>query len=242
MQRYFVNELNIETNKALIEEQDFHHLKHVMRHRIGDEVIVCKDSKCFLSSILEYQETCAVVVLKKELPSQQKAVTIDIAQGLIRRERFEYMLQKSTELGVDTIFPTMMARSIVKFDQKKAASKLARWNTIVKEASEQAHRVSASFVGDIHTLASLPFDEYDQILVCYEAENNSTKLKQVLQNKVEKILVVIGPEGGLTEHEIEKLSNIKNTFMVGLGPRILRSETASSYILSVLSYKYEMSD
>lgn len=242
MQRYFIEQLDINNNSCEIKTQDVHHIKNVMRNKVGDEIIVCdSNGVCFISRITDISNTvkCA---LKESVQSNDLPVNVDIAQALIRRERFEYMIQKSTELGVRNIIPVKMRNSIIKLDSKKQDKKIERWNILAKEASEQSHRNILSHVDNIHTLKEINYEHYDLVLVAYEKENSSTVLKSLLSNFYQNILIVIGPEGGFTEQEIQYLESIKNSHLVGLGKRILRSETASSYILSVLSYVYEMSE
>ena len=239
MQRYFIRKLDEINKKALLENNDFHHVKNVMRKRVNDEIIVCNNDVCYQGIIEVFGKKDCLVNLISRLPKPEKDYKITIAQSLIRRERFELMLQKATELGVDEIIPITTKNTIIKLKDDKQQNKLIRWNTITKEASEQSHRYYQARVSDIMSLKELDFDAYDLVLVAYEKEVNSTKLKEVLKHKYHNILVIIGPEGGFDQSEVDYLEN--HTF-IGLGPRILRSETASSYILSVLSYEYEMSD
>jgi len=243
MQRYF-RDFDINQNTIIIDGDDFHHIKNVMRSKVNSELVLCDLSgNCCLASIQSFNEKSLICECKKLLPSDNNKFTIDIAQAIIRRERFEYMLQKSTELGVNKIIPVNMKNCIVKLDGKKEDKKIQRWNTIAKEASEQSHRNKLAIVSNMTTLKSIDYNVYDVILVCYEKENESNKLKSIVQsNKYNKILIVVGPEGGFDQSEVEYLSTLSNSEFVGLGKRILRSETASSYILSVLFYEYEMSD
>jgi 16S rRNA (uracil1498-N3)-methyltransferase len=240
MQRYFIKTMNVKENTASIVGADFHHIKNVMRSKQGDNLIVCQDGVCYIATINEITAEAVLCSLQKEIPSDSKEYTVTIAQGLIRRERFEYMLQKSTELGVDKIIPMMSQYSIIKVDSQKGIAKVDRWNKITKEASEQSHRNIQSIVTQIQDIRSIQYNQFDLVLVAYEKENMSHTLKQILQDKFKNILVLIGPEGGLSEVEIQFLSGYSNVEFVGLGQRILRSETASSYILSVLNYQYEM--
>jgi 16S rRNA (uracil1498-N3)-methyltransferase len=240
MQRYFIKTMNVKENTASIVGADFHHIKNVMRSKQGDNLIVCQDGVCYIATINEITAEAVLCSLQKEIPSDSKEYTVTIAQGLIRRERFEYMLQKSTELGVDKIIPMMSQYSIIKVDSQKGIAKVDRWNKITKEASEQSHRNIQSIVTQIQDIRSIQYNQFDLVLVAYERENMSHTLKQILQDKFKNILVLIGPEGGLSEVEIQFLSGYSNVEFVGLGQRILRSETASSYILSVLNYQYEM--
>jgi len=240
MQRYFIENMNIKNKTAVILGADFHHIKNVMRSKVGDNLIVCQDGICFKAIINSFTNDEVVCSLETELETPLKDFHVTIAQGLIRRERFEYMLQKATELGADSIIPMMSQHSIVKVDPQKVGFKIDRWNKITKEASEQSHRNTKCLVHSIEDLHSIKFKSFDIVLVAYEKENMSHSLKFILQSKFKKILVLIGPEGGFSEEEIQFLSGYGNVDFIGLGNRILRSETASSYILSVLNYEYEM--
>ena len=243
MQRYFTDNFNMKDNKATLISADFHHVKNVMRSKIGDHIIVCDLNKnCYRSTITALSNE-VVVSLTEKLEDKELPVNIDIAQGLIRRERFEYMLQKSTELGVRNIIPVKSKYSIVQLDSKKQTKKQDRWNKITKEASEQAHRSIIVRVNDIHTsFKTIPYQDYDLVLVAYEEENNSKNLQSCIDKSHKNILVVIGPEGGLHPEEITFFKTLDNVEMVGLGKRILRSETASTYVLSVLGFRFEMGD
>lgn len=243
MQRYFIRSIDLKNQKAFLSGNDFHHISKVMRKRINDEIVVCDYSgSCYFSIIKSFNKDTVEAELVEEQVNPSRGFKVTIAQSLIRRERFEYMLQKSTELGADKVIPILTKNTIIKVDNKKIKSKIERWNTITKEASEQSHRNTINVVEDVINLKELNIDEFDCVLVAYEKENKNNELKKALKSTFKNILVIIGPEGGFHPSEIEYLSTFENARFVGLGPRILRSETASSYILGVLSYVYEMSD
>lgn len=241
MQRYFTNE--IQNTQAILQETDHHHIKNVMRFRVGDEVSIC-DTKghCYAGTFQEIGEQ-VVVSLGTQLPNNELPIHVTIAQALIRRERFEYMLQKATELGMHHLIPINTKYSIVDVDKKKEQKKIDRWQKIMQEASEQSRRNIVPTISDIVSLSMLDFSHYDAVFVAYEQEQSSNTLKTMLQkNKYKNIMLIVGPEGGFHPEEIKKMQTHKHVFVVGLGQRILRSETASSYFLSVLSYQYEMGE
>lgn len=241
MQRYFLTNDSFAEQQAVITGSDVHHIKRVMRFREGDSIIVCDENQhCYNSTIQLISEASVTCELQEQVANNEMPIRVDIAQALIRRERFEFVLQKATELGVHTIYPITMKYCIAKWKQESSDKKLKRWNTITKEASEQSHRNIAVKVYDVMTLQTLPYDQYDLVLVADEQENESTVLHQILHNRHSRILVIIGPEGGLHPDERQLIANINHAKRIGLGKRILRSESASAYILSVLSYEYEM--
>ena len=240
MQRYFIDNIDKTRNTATIQGADFHHIKNVMRSTIGDQIIVCNNAVCYRAKIASFGLDEVHCLLFEEVESPVKLFEVTIAQGLIRRERFEYMLQKSTELGADFIIPMVSQYSIINIDPQKINTKVERWNKITKEASEQAHRNTTTIVTAVTDIKSIKYNQYDVVIVAYEKENMSHNLKQLLHETFKNILILIGPEGGFTDQEVQFLSGFSNVEFVGLGHRILRSETASSYILSVLHYEYEM--
>ena len=244
MQRYFTAHFNITTNSASLIGDDFHHIKNVMRSKVNDTIIVCDlNGNCYSSLIENITANEVHVRLTEQLPNYELNVKVDLAQSLIRREKFEYVLQKATELGVYQIIPLNAKHSIIQLESKKQDKKMERWNKITKEASEQSHRNHLVTVSNIvEGVRNLPFHVYDSILVAYEKEHLSTHLRTELKAKPQRILLLVGPEGGFHTTEIDFLSTIENVKFVGLGKRILRSETASSFLLSTITYEYEMDD
>ena len=241
MQRYFLTNEQVQGDHVVLTGQDAHHIKNVMRFRVGDELIVCAPRLGCKRCKIETLEQGSVIAQPIDtVPSNELPIRVDLAQALIRRERFEYVLQKATELGVSSIIPVDMVYNVVKWDDKKADTKLIRWNTITKEASEQSHRSMSVEVTDVVKLTRIPFAEYDLVLMADETEAGDESLPNVLLPTLQNILIVIGPEGGFHPTERSYLSQVSNVRRVGLGKRILRSETASSYLLSVLSYVYEL--
>ena len=137
-----------------------------------------------------------------------------------------------------------MKRSLFKLDPKTKNSKLERFQKIAKEASEQSFRLIIPKVLDILNLKEIDFKNYDKLILCYEESSKSGDLinfKKIIKSlkQDDKIAVVIGPEGGIDESELKYLENL-GFVCCGLGPRILRTETAASYVLSSISYEMEL--
>ena len=147
----------------------------------------------------------------------------------------DLILQKLTELGVSKIIPVNMERSIVKLDSKKEEKKQLRWNMICKEASEQSKRNDIPVVTQIVNLKDLLNIETDLKLVCSVSEKDNMIYNHIENNNYNSILLVIGPEGGISPKEEEYLKN-NNFKLVSFGNLVLRVETACIYIASVLNY------
>ncbi|MBV7507538.1 16S rRNA (uracil(1498)-N(3))-methyltransferase [Bacillus sp. sid0103] len=247
MQRYFVKQ-RTNGNRFLIENEDRHHIVKVMRMQIGDQIICVdqegKQAVCALAEITDTSVVADVVQWKdrvSELP-----ITITIASGLPKGDKLEWIIQKGTELGAHRFLPFSAARSVVKWDEKKAEKKIDRWQKIAKEAAEQSHR---SFLPDVTSVITfkdllVKSKDFQYKLVAFEEESRNGEtsvfaatLKKM--NKGDTLLIVFGPEGGLADEEVKQLRD--NDFAVcGLGPRILRTETAPLYALSAISYHFEL--
>ncbi|MDQ0197242.1 16S rRNA (uracil(1498)-N(3))-methyltransferase [Neobacillus ginsengisoli] len=247
MQRYFVNE-RAKDNRFFIDAEDRHHIVKVMRMEIGDQ-IVCVDSEgksavCKIAEITDEQVVADVVQWKDE--QSELPISITIASGLPKGDKLEWIIQKGTEMGAYEFLPFSASRSVVKWDEKKAAKKIERWQKIAKEAAEQSHRAFLPEVVSPISFKTLlkKSNDYDYKLVAFEEEsrngetsNFSATLQQL--KKGESLLMVFGPEGGLTEEEVQLLR--ENDFsLCGLGPRILRTETAPLYALAAISYHIEL--
>ncbi|WP_026563531.1 16S rRNA (uracil(1498)-N(3))-methyltransferase [Bacillus sp. UNC41MFS5] len=247
MQRYFVKQ-RANDRSFLIDDEDRHHIVKVMRMQIGDQIICVnlegKQAVCALAEITDTSVVADVVQWIDEV--SELPITITIASGLPKGDKLEWIIQKGTELGAHQFLPFSAARSVVKWDEKKAAKKVDRWQKIAKEAAEQSHR---AFLPDVMSAISfkdllLKSKDFHYKLVAFEEESRNGEtsvfadtLKKI--NKGETLLIVFGPEGGLTDEEVKQLKD--HEFAVcGLGPRILRTETAPLYALSAISYHFEL--
>lgn len=247
MQRYFVKH-RVNDNRFMIEGDDRHHIVNVMRMQTGDQ-IVCVDDEgrqaiCRLADITD--EIVAADVVQWKEGNSELPISVTIASGLPKGDKLEWIIQKGTELGAHQFLPFSAARSVVKWDEKKAAKKIDRWHKIAKEAAEQSHRtVVPKIIAPMSFNAMLEkSNEFSYKLAAYEEEskageasNFSTCLNQMKQG--DSLLLVFGPEGGLAAKEIEKLKS-SGFVLCGLGPRILRTETAPLYTLAAISYHFEL--
>ncbi|MDP4169576.1 MAG: 16S rRNA (uracil(1498)-N(3))-methyltransferase [Bacillota bacterium] len=247
MQRYFVKEPAV-NNKFILDEEDRHHAIKVMRMNSGDQ-FVCVDptgkcAVCEITEITDEQVTATVVQWKDE--DTELPLSVTIASGLPKGDKLEWIIQKGTEMGAHEFVPFAAARSVVKWDEKKSAKKVERWQKIAKEAAEQSHRTIVPEVINPMNLKALieKSKQYDYKIVAYEEESRRGELSNFAStlakiNKGQSLFLVFGPEGGLSDHEIALFK--ENDFLpCGLGPRILRTETAPLYALAAVSFHFEL--
>ena len=232
MQRYFAKEIN--NDNVVLENSDIHHIKTVMRMKETDKIEVIYNNKLHICSIKDIDNLkLRIESISDENNELNKEVIV--ALGLVKEQKMDLILQKLTELGVTKIIPVNMERSIVKLDSKKEEKKLQRWNMICKEASEQSKRNTIPIVTEIINLKDLPKIDTDLKLVCSVSEKDNMIYDYVEKDNYNSILIVIGPEGGISPKEEEYLKN-NNFSLVSFGNLVLRVETACIYITSVLNY------
>ena len=234
MQEYFAkNKIN---NEFILSEQDNFHIEKVMRMRSGDNVIVTYNQKKY-KSIISFKNGLKVEAIELLDTNNELPVDVTLIYGIPKKDKFELVIQKSCELGVKTIVPFMAKRSISILDEKNSDKKIERWNLIAKEACEQSKRNHLVQIQKPIGLKSILEYKSELNLVAYEdlSCQDNTHLFSLLSSKYKSITIVVGPEGGFDKSEIAFLN--QNDFVsVSLGKRILRSETAPLYLLSVIGF------
>ena len=219
----------------LLEESDIRHIKKVMRMNINDKIEVVYNNKLHICEITSL-EPFNIKVIEKLDEDKKTKIELTVAVALVKEQKMDLILQKLTELGVSRIIPVSMERSIVKLDKERFNKKKVRWESICKEASEQSKRTNIPIIEDIKSIKDLTKEDSDLKLVA------STKEKEKLLNyylqSIEdcaKIIMVIGPEGGISDKEEDILvSNGYNR--VSFGNLIFRVETATIYVASIINY------
>ena len=247
MYKFFVSGNQICSNNMKIVGEDVNHIANVLRLKSGEQIIVCnKDTgKSYISKIDEINKDYIICKIVEDIiESTESYVNIDLFQGIPKMDKMEYIIQKATELGVKNIFPVNLERCIVKLDSKSEIKKIERWQKIAEVAAKQSKRDKIPAIKNIVNIKNIcqEIKKYDIILIAYENEEKN-KLKKVLKDldreKKLNIGIVVGPEGGLTEKEVQQLTDL-GAKSVTLGKRILRTETASLMILSDIIYEFEL--
>ena len=231
MQRYFAKDkIN---DHFILYDSDLHHIKNVMRQTINDQIEVVYDDITYTFNI-DSLEPLSLSIVDEIKEDKEMTTKLTIAVSLVNEQKMDLILQKLTELGVSTIIPLKTERSIVRLDDKKTPKKLTRWQMICKEASEQSKRTSIPKVTDIMTLSELTKVSSNLKLLC-SLSGNPKPLDNYLKKNIKEVLFVIGPEGGFTSKEEELL--LRNDFKsVSLGKRVMRVETATMYVASIVNY------
>ncbi len=242
MQRYFVEKFD--ENGFIIDKDDQHHIKKVMRMHDGDQIIcIDNNQRVFLCEIKDI-ETGEIKVIEKLDTNCELPVEVNLIYALPKSDKFEFVLQKACELGVTRVIPLMSKRSIIKTNRETFSKKYPRFQKILKEAAEQSYRNRIPEIEPLIKLSEVKDYLGNYNIVAYEEnakQNEMSNLKQVL-SQVENgdtITIIVGCEGGFEQSEIDELEKIGVT-SCSLGKRILRSETAPLYLLSAIGYALEL--
>ncbi len=245
MHRFYVGTENIEDNRIVITGSDVNHIKNVLRLNKGEKIVICdgqgQDYYCIIDNVAK--EQVIAVIEDKQKANTELRTKIYLFQGLPKKDKMEFIVQKAVELGVYEIVPVKMKRTIVKIDnEKKERAKLNRWQTIANEASKQSRR---GILPNVHEIVSYKeaidmAKELEYVILPYElAENMEYTRKSIEEaSKCSSIGIFIGPEGGFDEEEVSFAKEI-GIKTITLGNRILRTETAGLTALAMLMYNIE---
>ncbi|GAA0181930.1 16S rRNA (uracil(1498)-N(3))-methyltransferase [Clostridium sediminicola] len=243
MHKFFVNESNVYDDYAEITGDDVKHIYKVLRLKPEDKVYINNcNGKEFLGEITEVsKQNVSVKILEEVELNNESPIDVYLFQGLPKSSKLELIIQKGTELGLKEITPIITNRvlsAIKNIDNER--KKIERWNKIALEACKQCKRTLIPKINEITEFDKSVdlLKEMDLVLVPYE---NAEKfgIKKVindLDKEIKKIGIVIGPEGGFEEEEIDMLKNIEAK-IITLGPRILRTETAGLVAASLIMYE-----
>ena len=237
MQEYFaVKKIN---ENFILSEQDNFHIERVLRMRDGDHIVVTYESNKYDCTV-SFRNGVNVHVESLLDVNNELECDITLVYGIPKKDKFELVIQKSCELGVSNIVPFLAKRSIPVLDDKNTNKKLERWNMIAKEACEQSKRNKLVTIDEPVSLKRVLDYKSELNLIAYEDLNcdGSKHLYELLANNPKSVTIVVGPEGGFEKSEVDYL--VDNGFIsVSLGKRILRSETAPLYMLSVIGFMNE---
>lgn len=250
--RFFINskEINWNEKSAVISNQEHNYkIQKVLRLKESDQIVLLDGNGIIYNAqITSYNpKVTKCSLLSRRSANTEPALKITIAQALLKGPKLDYALQKNTEIGVYSFVLVTTDRTVIKFDEEGVSReidrKLERYQKIVQDASEQSERGIVPKVENLLTLQELcksNLGDYHLKLICLERSQTANGIKEILnsiQEKVQKVLILIGPEGGFTENEA-KLATHSGFTPVTLGKRIYRSETVGTVASSVLFFYF----
>lgn len=244
MARFFVDKEKISEDIIIIDGQDAHHIARSLRMAEGDETVVCdgegKEYRCSLIRIRD--EECICQIIEEMSSGAEPPVEITLCMAYPKGDKLEVVIQKAVELGVSRVIPFESSRCIKRPKAEKAEKQTARLARIAEEAAKQCGRSRIPTITAPMSYQAMLTEATgaELSLLCYENEDGAT-VKSVISgiNRPKSISVIVGSEGGFSPDEAREAVEA-GCRSVSLGTRILRCETAPSFVLSALSYEYEL--
>ncbi|MGT2682922.1 16S rRNA (uracil(1498)-N(3))-methyltransferase [Streptococcus porci] len=245
MQQYFVNG-RAESSVTITDKDTIKHMFQVMRLSEGDEVVLVFDDGIKRLARVSDSLAHTFVIVEELTDTVELPVQVTIASGFPKGDKLDLITQKATELGTYAIWAFPADWSVAKWDSKKLGKKEDKLIKIAQGAAEQSKRNVIPKVKLFETKTDFlsQLDDFDKIFVAYE-ESAKTGEMSVLARELQmveqgqKLLFIFGPEGGISPKEVEVLQ-ARGAILCGLGPRIMRTETAPLYVLSAVSYECEL--
>jgi 16S rRNA (uracil1498-N3)-methyltransferase len=241
--RYFFIDPSLVTGPLVsITGSEAHHIKNVLRLKPGDGL------KLFDGTGFEYEaaivsvsaQKVAVEIQRKAKAAAPSGVQIIVAQSFLKEKKMDDLVRNLCELGITQWIPFFSQRSIARPDAKRLAGRSQRWQRIATEAVKQCRRIDTPQIADALSFEEmLDFSQnFDSRIVFWENESSPLTGELALKdNPVKKILLMLGPEGGFTDQEVKLLQD-KGFISAGLGPRILRAETATIAAVALVQYLF----
>lgn len=244
MYNFFVENTAKKDGRYFIAGADYNHIKNVLRMNMGEQFLVSCEGVSDLCELESIEiDTVVAKIIKPNYQSTNLPINIHLFQGLPKSDKLELIIQKAVELGVATVTPVSMKRSIVKIDDKKKKSKRERWQAIAEAAAKQSKRTAVPEVCDVLSYKEFiaRAKELDLLLVPYECADGMSATKTALSEIKSgmNVGIIIGPEGGFEQKEIEDALNIGGR-VISLGSRILRTETAAITTIAMCMLYSEM--
>ncbi len=235
MANFYARPENVGKERVSILGKEARHIFQVLRHKVGDKISVVDGRG------MEYEVELEAVslervqgrILERRKGEREPLTRVTLAQSIPKGSRMDYLIEKATELGVDRVIPVVSARSQVLPD---GDSKVRRWRRIALSAMKQSGRSILPAVEGVIRLPELldSIEEQDLSLIAWEG--GGKRLGELLHDGIQSVLLVVGPEGGFQESEVNLVTR-KGALAVTLGKRTLRSETAGIALLTVLLHE-----
>jgi 16S rRNA (uracil1498-N3)-methyltransferase len=243
MRRFFVERIEREQGACIVRGSEARHIATVLRMRPGDRLILMdRSGSRFEARITSSGSREVHVVLERPLPSPHSSqVEISLCQALLKSQAMDYVIQKSSEIGVKQILPFTCERTVVKADGHRAAVKLQHWNEVALHAATQSDRDIPAQMGRIcsfqETMALWAGQEAVKAILWEEEDSEDLKALVRRSLPAKRFVGVVGPEGGFSRHEIQ-VAGEAGFRSVSMGHRVLRAETAAIALAAIVQYEW----
>ncbi len=238
MRRFFIRSSAIHASRAVLSGPEYHHLRHVLRLQIGDQLAL-RDERAteYRGIISHFSSQKATITIQSVVGTSPSSFTLTLALGLLKSPKMDLVIEKVTELGVQTIMPFFSTNTVVNLPQERLAQRLARWHRVAQSAAKQSGirlpHITAPY-SFAQLLATVPAPE--PTLLFYEHEQVlSLRAFAATHRVLSSLCIVIGSEGGFTPQEVSQAQAAGFT-VASLGPSILRAETAGIAAVSLCQY------
>jgi len=217
-----------------------HHLGRVLRVGVGD-VVQAVDAQGELLSVRLTgiaSRRAEGLVVERERLATESPLRLTLAQAIPKGDKMESIIRMTTELGVTRVVPLLTARTIVRLEPARWGARLARWRRVAREAAQQSGRAAVPEIAEPTQLGAWQPDARDDgLLVCFWEDERRGLDARLPAGPCPRATVVVGPEGGLTATEVDGLAGA-GALVAGLGPRLLRTETAGAVAVALLQSRY----
>lgn len=237
MANFYITKDMIHGSLAVIDNEEARHIKNVLRMKKGDELVLCDGEGNFHEAVIAKldEKSVEAEIIRSYTAETEPKIKITLYQGVPKNPKLETIVQKATEVGVVRVVPVDTVRAVAKIDKE---AKIDRLRKIAKEAAKQSKRAIVPEVSSVMSFKDAidEASEADIKIIAYENEKE-VSVKETLQKADgTSVALIIGPEGGFEEKEIEYAKSMGIT-SVSLGKRILRTETAGLCVSAVILYE-----
>ncbi len=244
MHRFFVGPEQILDNIGKITGDDAHHIQRVLRLGIGEEITLCDSHGTDYQGLIQhvYKNLIEVKIVGTASSGTEPKIQLSLLQGLPKASKMEVIIQKCVELGIYEVLPITTLRTVVRIsDERDARKKAQRWQKVAEEAAKQSKRGIIPHVSEPVSIKQAIKECNADLKLLFWEEEKELSLHKVLHSQVtppKSIALLIGPEGGLDNSEVE-LARQHGWQSLTLGSRILRTETAGMAVLAAIMYHWE---
>lgn len=238
MTRFHLAPGAIQGDRVSFDATTAHHLGRVLRAAVGD-LVQAVDARGELLSVrlttIAPRRAEGLIVGRARLDTESP-LRLTLAQAIPKGDKMEGIVRMTTELGVSRVVPLMTERTVVRLEPDRWGSRLARWQRVAREAAQQSGRAAVPEIAPPRALADW-HPEREGLLICFWEEESRGLEARLPAGPCSTATVVVGPEGGLTAEEVRGLAEV-GAVVVGLGPRVLRTETAGAVAVALLQSRY----